>query len=438
MRRFSRFRCLLALGFCLPVATIAQVGGRFPFTDYLQPDFFPILPWDPLHGWDGKAVEHDVNGLESIAACHFNFAGFVLPKDLPKCRKLGLAAIVLPMDDALLPPGYRKQWRDLAQDEIESRVKTLVRSAGSNPACKGFFIMDEPSVKDFSALGKAVAAVKKYAPGKIAYINLFPDYATLGAPDTSQLGTTNYTEYLERFVAEVKPQLLSYDNYMIQYSDDLKKAGAASYFHNLAEVRRVGQKHHLPCLQIVASNQLRPGHTIPSPANLRLQAYTTLAAGFRGVTWYTYYARGYNYSPIDSHGKRTLTWASLQEVNRQVSTLGPALARLSSTGIFFTDPVPATGLPTLPGRVVTSITSSAPLMLGEFSGREGDDYFILVNLSLERSASFSLVPENPRASLQEVSAIDGALRPFTSGKDGFWLTAGQGVLVKVGKNQSGS
>src|SRR5438132_884283 len=138
---------------------------------------------------------------------------------------------------------------------------------------------------DFSALAKAVAAVKKCAPGKLAYINLFPEYATLGAPDKSQLGTTNYTEYLERFVAEVKPQVLSYDNYMVQYSDDLKKRDvAASYFRNLIEVRRMGQKYHLPCLQIVAANQLRPGHAIPSPANLSLQAYTTLAAGFRGVT----------------------------------------------------------------------------------------------------------------------------------------------------------
>jgi hypothetical protein len=436
MHSFPHLRRSLLLGFCLSAAVVSQAADRFPFTDYRQPDFFPILPWDPLHGWDGKAMELNDNGQESIAECHFNFAGFVLPKDLPKCWKLRLAAILLPLDNTLLPPNYRKQWRDLADDEIESRIKILVTSAGSNPAARGFFIMDEPSVKDFPALGKAVAAVKKYAPGKIAYINLFPNYATLGAPDTSQLGTSNYTEYLERFVAEVKPQLLSYDNYMVQHSDDLTKPSvAASYFRNLAEVRRVGRKHHLPCLQIVASNQLRPGHTIPSPANLRLQAYTTLAAGFRGVTWYTYYARGYKFAPVDSDGRRTPTWRSLQEVNRQVSKLAPVLSRLTSTGIYFTAPPPATGLPTLPGRVVDTVTSSTPMMLGEFKGAEGDDYIMLVNLSLERSANFSLASKNPPDILQEVSAIDGALRPYVSGKDGFWLTAGQGILLKPGKSK---
>ena len=176
--------------------------------------------------------------------------------------------------------------------------------AGKSPAIKGYFIMDEPGVADFPALGKAVAAVKKYAPGKLAYINLFPNYATLGAPDMSQLGTSNYTEYLERFVAEVKPQVISYDNYMVQFSDDLKNTGkAASYYHNLLEVRRVAQKHQLPCLNIVSANQIRPHTPIPSPANLQFQAYTTLAAGYRGVTWYNYYGPGYKYTPIDPVGR---------------------------------------------------------------------------------------------------------------------------------------
>ena len=52
------------------------------------------------------------------------------------------------------------------------------------------------------ALAKAVAAVKRFAPGKLAYINLYPNYATIGAPNLSQLGTDSYADYLERFIAE--------------------------------------------------------------------------------------------------------------------------------------------------------------------------------------------------------------------------------------------
>ena len=69
----------------------------------------------------------------------------------------------------------------------------------------------------------------------------------MGAPDISQLGTKTYPEYLEKFVAEVHPQFLSYDNYRIPYSFDQKDpAVAASYYSNLLAVRRVGSLPESP------------------------------------------------------------------------------------------------------------------------------------------------------------------------------------------------
>ncbi len=184
------------------------------------------------------------------------------------------------------------------------------------------------------------------------------------------MGTASYTEYLERFVSEVHPQLLSYDNYNVEFSSDLKdRARVSSYFHNLLEVRRVGLEHHLPFLNNVSAKQIRPETTVPSPASLAFQAYTTLAAGYRGVTWYTYYSQGYKYAPVDLAGKKTQTWAWLKEVNREVLTLAPVMSGLKSTGVFFTAPAPADGLPMLPGRVVESASAAAPLMIGEFEGK---------------------------------------------------------------------
>ena len=280
-------RLCCGLGLLLAAGAFGQTGNHLAAGDITQPDFFPILPWDPYHGWSKPFVEHRPNGLESIADCHFNMAGFVQPRDLRRCEKLHLAAIVVPDDDDATSPSYQREWKKMSGEAIERRIQQIIRAAGKSPAIKGYFIMDEPGVVDFPALGQVVAAVKKHAPGKLAYINLFPNYATLGAPDQSQLGTSSYTEYLERFVAEVNPQVISYDNYMVQYSDDLKDtAQAANYYRNLLEVRRVAQEHHLPCLHIVSANQIRPPAPIPSPANLQFQAYTTLAAGYRGVTWY--------------------------------------------------------------------------------------------------------------------------------------------------------
>jgi hypothetical protein len=410
---------------------LAGTANRFAAGDITQPDFFPILPWDAYHGRNKPFIEHRENGLESIAECNFNMAGFVLPRDLSRCKKLGLAAIMLPAEEAYASSKYLREWRTLSDAEIERRVKVMIRAAGSSPAVKGFFIMDEPGVKDFPPLAKAVAAVKKHAPGKFAYINLFPDYATLGAPDRSQLGTSNYTEYLERFVAEVKPQVVSYDNYMVQFSDDLANpARAASYYRNLLEVRRVALQHQLPYLNIVSANQIRPHTPIPSPANLQFQAYTTLAAGYRGVTWYKYYGPGYNYRPIDSAGKKTLSWLYLRDVNAQVAALAPVMSRLTSTGVFFTPPAPVENLPLLPGNLVESVACPTPVMVGEFRHANGEPYVMVVNLSLERSAKFTFKTRQPYAAIKAISAVDGSLSVIDL-KDGLWLVAGQGVLLAL-------
>ena len=421
--------------FSLLLATCAfgETGSRLALGDITQPDFFPILPWDPYHGWSKPFVEQRPNGLESIADCNFNMAGFVQPRDLRRCEKLRLGAIVLPDDDDTTSPSYQREWKKMSGEAIERRIKQIIRAAGKSPAIKGYFIMDEPGVVDFPALGQAVAAVKKHAPGKLAYINLFPDYATLGAPDRSQLGTSNYTEYLERFVAEVNPQVISYDNYSVQYSDDLKNTDkAASYYHNLFEVRRVAQKHQLPCLHIVSANQIRPPAPIPSPANLQFQAYTTLAAGYRGVTWYNYYGPGYQYTAIDPAGRKTLTWIYLRDINSQIAALAPVMSRLTSTGVFFSAPAPVDNLPLLPGKLVETVTCPTPVMVGEFRRSNGDAYVMIVNLSLERSAKFTLATRQPWNAIKIVSAVDGSLSAFDP-KNGLWLVAGQGVLLALGQ-----
>ena len=392
-----------------------------------NPSFFPILPWDPLHGWR-EEIERD-NALEGIAECNFTMAGFVKPGDLSACEQLGLKALVFGTSGR--GPLSRKEWATLSDEEIRVFVRTMVADAGDSDAILGYYLVDEPGASLFPKLAVGVAAVREHAPGKLAYINLFPGYATIGAPDTSQLQAESYAEYLERFVAEVRPQILSYDNYRVQYSNDLQDpARAAQYYLDLLEVRRVALQHNLPFWNIVSSNQIRPFTTIPSPENLHFQAYTTLAAGGRGVTWYTYNARGYGYAPIDREGNRTMTWQYLQMVNRQLKTLGPLMNRLRSTGVYFTDPPPAPSLPTLPGELVEAAESDTPLMIGEFVSHTGGPFAMAVNLSLERSVRIRLALANADSLGHVVSAEDGSMLPMEEG-NAYWLTAGQGILISL-------
>jgi len=401
-----------------------------------DPDTFPILAWNRIPAQDTEAASR-VNGIESIADCGFTVAGFVQAEDLPICEKLGLKAIVAPKGKS---PWSGDGWRKLSDADIDTYVREMVADAGDSPAVLGYYIIDEPGTPAFPTLAKAVAAVRRHAPGKLAYINLFPGYATIGAPDRSQLGAASFTDYLEQYVREVKPQFLSYDNYMVLYSDDFQdQQRAASYFKDLIEVRRVATEHQLPFWNIVSSNQIRKYTPPPSPANLLFQAYTTLAAGGRGLSWYTYYGGGYGYAPIDKQGRRTETWGYLRMVNDQIKSIGPYMNRWHSTGVFFTSPPPVADLPLLPGRLIETVkirtslqreTSPDPsLMVGEFVDENGVDHAMCVNLSLAHS--INIKPElGGGGTLTIISVVDRRRIPYDS-ENGHWLVPGQGVLFQI-------
>lgn len=369
-------------------------------------------------------------GLEGMADCNFTIADAADPQNMKLCKKLGLGVVV-----SEGPHLVGSDWSKLSDAEIDNYIKNMVKKAGKSKAIIGYHICDEPSSSDFPALGKAVAAVKKYAPGKLATINLYPNYATLWQMNQikSQLGTKTYTEYLEKFVNEVKPQCLSYDNYMVQFSMDTQQPEKmVSYYTNLLEVSRVAKKYNLPFWNVVSSNQIRPFTTIPSPANLLFQAYTSLAAGASGVRWYTYHGQAYGYNPIDKNENKTLTWYYLREVNRQLSVLGPIIKQLSSKGVYFTAPAPVGSLSLLPGNWVEKLETEAPMMVGEFVSKNGTKYLMVANLSLEKSAKFKLTTKIPNEKIWIVEAGENGYLVEKDINEGYWLTAGAGVLIKCG------
>ena len=374
-----------------------------------------------------KFINHE-KGLQGMADCHMTVADAADPQNYSLCKKLGLSVIV--SEGPHLTGG---EWLKLSDEQIDAYIKNMVQKAGNNKAIIGYHICDEPSALAFPALAKAVAAVKKYAPGKLATINLYPNYATIWQMGQvkSQLGTATYTEYLERFVNEVKPQVISYDNYMVEMSMDMEnKEKAGSYYTNLVEVRRIASKYNIPFWNVVSANQIRPYTTIPSPANLAFQAYTSLAAGAGGIRWYTYHGQAYGYNPLDKDENKTQTWRYLEEVNRQLSILGPIIKKLKSTGVYFTTPSPDSSLPLLPGKWVEKLDTDVPMMIGEFVSENGTNYVMVVNLSLEKSARFDLKTKVAQEKIWTVSTGEDGQLVQASHRNGIWLTAGQGVLIK--------
>ena len=69
-------------------------------------------------------------------------------------------------------------------------------------------------------------------------------------------------------------------------------------------------------------------------------------------------------------------------------------------------------------------------MVGEFTDASGKDYVLLVNLSLERSTNVKLDTVKPYKTKGVFSAVDGRMLPLDE-RNGHWILAGQGLLVKL-------
>jgi hypothetical protein len=397
----------IALALILLTGALSVCHAQPEAADMVKPEDFTILPWSWVPG--------DRAQLEDIKACGFNLAGFVAPENIGLCEEVGLKAIVSG-GETHVGDGEAQ----LPDEEIQRRVDALVAQVKGSPAVYGYYLRDEPSSRPFPGIGRWVAAYAKADPAAMPYVNLFPNYASAG-----QLGAASYDDYLDQFVAQVKPRFLSYDHYALMDDGTLRHG----YFQNLEAMRRAALKHGLPFWNIVLSNS-HFHYAEPTPGGLRFQAYTTLAYGARGISYFTYFAPevgNYRLAPVDQFGHKTPTWDMLRCVNLQIRKLVPTYLTLRSINVFHEPEVPEECQGIATARVIESI-SGGSFVVGEFEGPGGQPYAMVVNKDLHNSAAFSVKFKAP-GRVMVVSAYTGRVTNWEGEQD--WLAPGQGMLLTV-------
>lgn len=197
------------------------------------------------------------------------------------------------------------------------------------PACWGYKIRDEPNAADFPALRDAVSAIRSARPGKLGYINLFPNYA-----NQQQLGTATYDEHVRLFCETVDPDVLSMDHYpRFHPSGDSR----AAYCENLAVLRKYALQRDIPFWNFFNTMPFGP-HTDPTEAQLRWQVYTSLTYGAKGVLYFCYYTPSGGEFPkggaiIQRDDRRTRHWYEAKRINQRLRNLGPTLMQLTSSRV---------------------------------------------------------------------------------------------------------
>lgn len=255
--------------------------------------------------------------------------------------------------------------RGFADPSVAAAVAADFRDA---PALDGYMVADEPTAERFAAVAATVRALHAADPGRLAYVNLLPDYVP--AP---LLGTASYTDYLERFVAEVRPQALSVDYYPFGEHKD-----RSTFFTNLAALRETAQRHDLPFVWIVLAMPHGP-YRDPSEGELAWQVFHALAYGARGISYFTYWTPPpgdwNNRNGLIEHGRPTLRYFQVQRLNRTLRALGAALDGWRSIAV--ADAHGAIGLP-LPLGPLAAV-EGGQISIGLFGDGRGSIAALLVN-----------------------------------------------------------
>jgi len=261
------------------------VGGRLRFDDFslregaimdfeqefsLQPipdeQLFPISGWiTPFRGilQDGHPGRHEIKEpSEDHLLAEFALCNLTIGTGEFGTRKSGGT----PADDAEL------------------------RALGQDPQVWWFFGTDEPGEDRFAELAKVNQRIQRLVPAKPYWDNLLPTYAFASLEE--------YDHYVQAYLDTVKPKLFTYDHYCLVGRDPQTHAESwygphreGDYFANLEIVRRRALEVGVEFGVILSVGVFGPVRGV-SDAELRWQAFTTLAYGARSLGWFCYLTEG--------------------------------------------------------------------------------------------------------------------------------------------------
>ena len=178
-------------------------------------------------------------------------------------------------------------------------------------------------------------------------MNLFPTYAS-----AQQLGTPDYESHVQTFLRDVHPPFLSWDNYSIINGEMLDR-----FYTNLEIIRRLALEAKVPFWNCILGTSAF-FFMEPSDATLHLQVYAPWPMAGRGIQYFTYVTPevgNYRLGALDPFGNRTPTWDMLRRVNLEIHALAPWFDRLTSTGVYHSDPVPEGAQPMSGSRWVEQV-----------------------------------------------------------------------------------
>jgi hypothetical protein len=289
---------------------------------------------------------------------------------------------------------------------------------------------DEPGVGAIPGIKAQVDAVRKHRPGKLAYLNLLPNYA-----NGMQLGTPSYDDYVARYARETGFEVLCMDYYpMMTPTSD----GRDGYCSNLETMRKYSVEQRVPFWNFFNTMPFGPHHD-PTEAQLRWQIYTSVAYGAKGILYFCYWTPGHGDGEfpkggaiLTAYGKRTRHYDQVKRINAGLKNLGPTLMKLTSAKVIRIKPTddPAKALE---GTPIKNISKGGDYLIGVFRHSDGRRAVMINNFDPNYTTWPTVEFNAADKDVIEVDAADGkekAARDDSPDLPGLQLSldAGEGRL----------
>ena len=227
-------------------------------------------------------------------------------------------------------------------DALKQKISNFVIQGGPSGAIN---LADEPPIAAMDNLGVTANWIRQTYPQMMIYV-------TSGYGDTDQ--------YLNKLMTTVRPDVLMYDMYPILRNQAFDRS---MHFAQLAWIRDQGMRYDVPVYAWLQSFE-DSVRRLPSESELRLEAFSYLAAGFKGLGYYRYAAASANTIPkglLDLNGVPTALYGPASKLNPEIEHLGGVLRFLESTAIRY-----------VPGSI-----SNPPSGLSPWSSGAGGDLHLI-------------------------------------------------------------
>ena len=293
--------------------------------------------------------------------------------------------------------------------ELHADPEGTVKRFMNHPALAGYHLRDEPDAAAFPELGEWVKRIRAVDDAHFCYINLFPNYAT-----PEQLGSPTYDAHVKAFVKQVPVQTLSFDHYPVTV-DGVRP----EWYENLDIISREARNAGKPFWAFVLA-VAHGSYPIPTPAHLRLQAWTNLAYGAQGIQYFTYWTPtgtrwNFHEGPIRADGTKSPVYELVTAMNEEIQAVSGVFNGAKVVSVMHTGK-------TIP-RGTTRFTPADPFYTIETDGlgavisildNGSSRYIVAVNRDIEAPMSITAVID-PGAGVKRVYK-DGTIRPFATSR----------------------